>query len=104
MLLLSISAAAKNIRMETAYFVPDDLTISALIAAHQRATVQIIVPGRHIDVPFVRDASRAHWGRLLQAGIEIYEYPRTMFHCKQLIVDDRWVSIGLPTSTTAPFA
>ena len=95
LLLLSVSAAAKNIRMESAYFVPDDLTISALVAAHQRgASVQIIVPGRHIDVPFVRNASRARWGRLLQAGIEIYEYPRTMFHCKQLIVDDRWVSIG----------
>lgn len=95
MLLLSISAAAKNVRMETAYFVPDDLTINTLVAARKRGVpVQIIVPGRHIDTPFVRDASRAHWGKLLEAGVEIYEYPRTMFHCKQLIVDDLWVSIG----------
>lgn len=95
MLLLSISAAARNIRMETAYFVPDALTINALVSARQRgATVQIIVPGRQIDTPFVRNASRARWGRLLREGIEIYEYPRTMFHCKQLIIDDRWVSIG----------
>jgi cardiolipin synthase len=81
--------------METAYFVPDDLTINTLVAARKRGvSVQIIVPGRHIDTPFVRDASRARWGKLLASGVQIYEYPRTMFHCKQLIVDDLWVSIG----------
>ena len=95
MVLLSISAAAKNIRMETPYFVPDDLTINTLVEARRRgAKVEIIVPGRHIDTPFVRGASRARWGKLLQAGVSIYEYRRTMFHCKQLIVDDLWVSIG----------
>ena len=95
MLMLSLSAAGKNIRMETAYFVPDDLTINTLVQARRRGvSVQIIVPGRHIDTQFVRSASRARWGKLLRAGVQIYEYPRTMFHCKQLIVDDLWVSIG----------
>jgi len=31
---------------------------------------------------------------LLKAGIEIYEFQPTMIHCKQLVVDDLWVSIG----------
>ena len=95
MYLLSMSAARKNIRLATAYFVPDKLTIQTLLKARQRGvSVQIIVPGGHIDEKIVRRASRARWGEMLQAGIEIYEYQPTMYHCKQMIVDDQWVSIG----------
>ncbi|MEY2547357.1 MAG: cardiolipin synthase, partial [Verrucomicrobiota bacterium] len=32
--------------------------------------------------------------RLLEAGVRIYEYQPTMFHCKYMIVDDLWVSVG----------
>jgi cardiolipin synthase len=93
--LLSMAAAEKNIRLATAYFVPDKLTIQTLIEARQRGvSVQIILPGRHTDEKLVRPASRARWGDLLKAGVEIYEYEPTMYHCKQMIVDDLWVSIG----------
>jgi cardiolipin synthase len=95
MYLLSISAARKNIRLASAYFVPDKLTIQTLLDARERGvSVQIIVPGGKIDEKIVRHASRARWGEMLQAGIEIYEYQPTMYHCKQMIVDDQWVSIG----------
>jgi cardiolipin synthase len=95
MFLLSIAAAEKNIRLGSAYFVPDDLTRQALIDARKRGvSVQIIVPGPRIDVKIVRRASRARWGELLNAGVEIDEYQPTMYHCKLMIVDDRWVSIG----------
>jgi cardiolipin synthase len=93
--LLSIAAAEKNIRIASAYFVPDELTIQTLADACKRGVkVQIIVPGKHIDEKIVRPASRARWGDLLKAGVEIYEYEPTMYHCKQMIVDDLWVSIG----------
>jgi cardiolipin synthase len=95
MYLLSIAAAEKNIRLASSYFVPDDLTIKTLLEARARGVrVQIIVPGAHMDEEFVRQASRAKWGDLLQAGVEIYEYQPTMYHVKQMIVDDFWVSIG----------
>ena len=95
MYLLSIAAARQNIRLASSYFVPDDLTIKSIIAARKRGVrVQVIVPGKIMDVKVVRSASRARWGGMLKAGVEIYEYQPTMFHCKQLIVDDRWVSIG----------
>ncbi len=42
----------------------------------------------------VRGASRALWGPLLEAGIEISEYQPTMFHCKSLVVDGLLVSVG----------
>jgi len=93
--LLSMSAARQNIRIGNAYFVPDDLTINSLIDARQRGVrVQIIVPGPHIDEQVVRHASRSTWGKLLEKGVEIYEYQPTMYHTKLLIVDDRWVSVG----------
>jgi cardiolipin synthase len=93
--LLSIAGAQKNIRMENAYFVPDSLTRKGLIEAGKRGVrIRIIVPGQRIDEKIVRAASRAHWGELLEAGIEIYEFQPTMIHSKQLVVDDFWVSIG----------
>jgi cardiolipin synthase A/B len=95
MMLLSIAAAGKDIRIESAYFVPDDLTEHYLIAARKRGVrVQIILPGSHIDEHLLRDVSRSRWGKLLEAGVEIHEYQPTMLHCKQLIVDDAWVSVG----------
>jgi len=31
---------------------------------------------------------------LLKAGAEMYEYQPTMFHCKVMVVDDLWTSVG----------
>ncbi|HVS73613.1 MAG TPA: phospholipase D-like domain-containing protein [Phycisphaerae bacterium] len=93
--LMSVASAAHTVRMETAYFVPDDQTIAFLLAARKRGVnVEIIVPGPHIDEKVVRATSRSRWGPLLAAGVKIYEYRHTMFHCKLLIVDDQWVSLG----------
>lgn len=95
MILLSLAASSRNVRIETAYFVPDAVTQRYLLDARRRGvSVEIIVPGPKIDEKVVRVASRATWGKLLDAGIEIYEYQPAMFHCKQLIADDLWVSIG----------
>ena len=95
MYLLSITAAKRTVRLATAYFVPDDLAVRTLIEARKRGvTIQIIVPGEHIDYSIVRRSSRASWGDLLKAGVEIYEYQPTMFHHKSLVVDEQWVSIG----------
>jgi cardiolipin synthase len=95
MYLLSIASARKNIRISASYFVPDDLSVETLVAARKRGVpIEIIVPGTKIDAEITRKASRARWGDLLQAGIEIYEFQPTMFHCKVMIVDDLWVSVG----------
>lgn len=95
MYLLSITAAERTIDLAASYFVPDDLTRAALLAAMKRGVrVRIIVPGEHIDTEVVRKASRAQWGELLAAGADIREYQPTMFHCKALIVDRRMVSVG----------
>ena len=56
--------------------------------------MEIIVPGPHIDTKLTRRASRSLWGPLLEAGAEIYEYQPTMYHCKVMVIDDCWVSVG----------
>jgi len=95
MYLLSIASATRSIRLQAAYFVPDDLAIETFVTARKRGVkIEIIVPGPHTDAKIVQSASRSLWGALLDAGVVIYEYQPTMYHCKVLIVDDVWVSVG----------
>ncbi|MEX3789092.1 cardiolipin synthase [Paraburkholderia sp. BR14374] len=95
MYLMAITAATRNLQLASAYFVPDKLTINAIVEAAKRGVkVQIVTPGKRIDTHTVREASRACWGDLLKAGVEIYEYHPTMFHCKLLVVDEYLVSVG----------
>jgi cardiolipin synthase len=95
MYLLAITAADRSLDLEMAYFVPDALSRETILAAIKRGVrVRIIVPGKHIDTDTARLASRAVWGDLLKAGVEIYEYQPTMFHCKVMVVDGYMVSVG----------
>ena len=95
MYLLAIASAKKSLRIENAYFLPDDLVRKELVNAAKRgARVEIVVPGKKIDQKLVRSASRRHWPELLSAGIKIYEYQPTMLHTKLMIVDDKFVSVG----------
>ncbi len=95
MYLLSIAAARRTIYLANSYFVPDDLAVDELVAARRRGVrVQIIVPGGHIDTQLVRHASHSRWRPLLAAGVEIFEYAPTMFHCKYMIVDGLWTTVG----------
>jgi cardiolipin synthase len=95
MYLLSVASAKHTIDLAMAYFVPDELALYALADALRRGVrVRIIMPGEVIDAGAVRSASRALWGPILRAGAELYEYQPTMYHCKVLVVDGLWVSVG----------
>lgn len=95
MYLYAIAHARKTILLSSAYFVPDSHVIAKLCDARARGVaIDVIVPGRHIDTFLPRRASRGCWGRLLECGVRIYEYQPTMYHCKVMIVDGEWVSVG----------
>ena len=95
MYLLIINAAERSIDLSSAYFVPDEISRDAIVAAAKRGVrVRIITPGPITDAETVRRASRASWGELLAAGVEIREYQPTMYHCKVLIADAALVSVG----------
>jgi cardiolipin synthase len=95
MYLLAVTAASRSIDLSAAYFVPDTLTLQALVDALKRGVkLRIVVPGKHIDSDAVRGASRATWGPLLSAGATIAEYGPTMYHCKVMVVDGLLTSVG----------
>lgn len=95
MYLLSIAAARRTLTLEQSYFVPDELVTQMIVAAAKRGVrVEVVVPGEHTDTPHVRQASRAHWGPLLEAGVKIMEYQPTNLHAKVMVVDGLWSSVG----------
>jgi cardiolipin synthase len=95
MYLMSIAAAEHSIDLAAAYFIPDELISKALVAArHRGVRIRVLMPGKNTDSDAARVASKASWGPLLLAGVEMYEYEPTMFHNKMLIVDHEMVSVG----------
>ena len=95
MLLVSIASARHHIRIANAYFVPDDLCRRTLLEAlHRGVKVEIINPGLDTDALLVRAVGKARWRPLLEAGARFYEYQPARFHCKYLLVDDCWASVG----------
>ena len=95
MVLLALGAARTSIDIENAYFVPDKLTVESLCSAARRGVrVRIVVPGRFTDARVGRWAAQGLYGALLEAGIQIYEYQPTMMHCKVLVIDGAWSSVG----------
>ena len=92
--LYAIAAARKSIRIAHSYFVPDNLAIDMLVeAANRGVKIEIITPGI-IDWNIVRRAARSRWDRLLEAGVQFYEFQPAKYHCKVMIVDDAWVTCG----------
>jgi cardiolipin synthase len=65
--------------------------------------VVVLLPGA-IDNKIVRQASRSHFGPLLAAGIEIYEYQAGLLHAKTMTVDGIWATIGSTNLDTRSFA
>jgi len=104
MFLLAIAAARKSIFITNPYFLIDDRMTSALTEASRRGVrIILLLPGP-IDNNIVRHASRARFGTLLEAGIEIYEYQAALLHAKTMTVDGIWATIGSTNLDTRSFA
>jgi cardiolipin synthase len=102
---LSIISARKAIYIANAYFVPDDSVVQILVEAQRRGVdVKIMVAGVHNDMRISRYASIHAYGKLLEAGIEIYEYMRTMLHQKTMVVDGIWTTVGTTNFDNRSFA
>jgi cardiolipin synthase len=78
----------------SAYFVPSRRFRKALRRAARRGVdVRLLVPGARTDHPWVRQAARRFYGKMLRSGVKIFEYQPRMLHAKMILCDD-WVSIG----------
>jgi cardiolipin synthase len=89
-----IEAARTRAWIMSAYFVPSRRLRKALRRAARRGVdVRLLVPGPLTDHPWVRQAARRLYGKMLRSNVRVYEYQPRMLHAKMIISDD-WVSIG----------
>lgn len=93
---MAIKAARREIIIQNPYLLPDEEAIDALIEAAKRGVdVRIMVPSDETnDSSIVQHASHHHFGTLLQHGVKIWEYERTLLHQKVIVVDGVWSCVG----------
>jgi cardiolipin synthase len=102
---LSIICARRSIFIANPYFIPDQSAIDILIEAKERGVdVRIMVSGINNDNWLARHNSVRLFRRLLEAGIEIHEYNRTMLHHKTIVVDNIWATVGTTNFDNRSFA
>jgi cardiolipin synthase A/B len=93
--LLTIAAARRTLDICTPYFVTDESSMWSLEDARRRGVrIRILVEGDLTDALPVKYASRNAYQRLLDLGIEIYEYQPTMMHAKSMVADEAWSMVG----------
>ena len=86
-----------------AYFIPDPSFLRVLLRMARRGVkVDLIAPGIS-DHAFVQAASRATFGRLLRAGVDIWERRERVFHAKVAVLDSELVLVGTANLDSASF-
>ena len=100
--LAAIGNARAEIIIANAYFFPGVRFRRALLDATRRGVrVMLLLQGR-VEYFLQHYASRAFYGPLLDAGVEIYEYKRSFMHAKVAVIDQRWSTVG--SSNIDPFS
>jgi cardiolipin synthase len=93
--LIALQCARRQVCIANPYFIPDARLIEMLARACGRGVaVRLMVAGDHNDTWWARQNSVRLYGKLLDAGVEIFEFLPTMLHQKTIIVDDAWASVG----------
>jgi len=93
--MIAIAAARKTLDVTTPYFLMDASSKWAFAQAAARGVrIRILVEGDRTDARIVKYASRNDYQKLMDEGIEIYEYQPTMMHTKAMVVDGAWSMFG----------
>jgi cardiolipin synthase A/B len=91
-----ICCARERIRIQNPYFIPEPDAIDALARAVRRGVdVRIMVPSTEAsDMPMVQHAAHRNFQALLDAGVRILEYQKTLLHQKVMTIDGAWCAVG----------
>lgn len=100
--LSAIESATDEIVIACAYFFPGRPFRRALIAAAARGVTVKLLLQRRVEYVLLHYASRALYGTMLDAGVQIHEYGRSFLHAKVAVVDGRWATVG--SSNIDPFS
>ncbi|MDA3924104.1 MAG: cardiolipin synthase ClsB [Kiritimatiellae bacterium] len=98
----AIEGAKSEIILANAYFLPGlDFRHALMQAAGRGVRVVLLLQGK-VEYLLEHYASRALYGNLLNAGIEIYEYRKSFLHAKVAVIDGHWATVG--SSNIDPFS
>jgi cardiolipin synthase len=86
--------ANEEIILASAYFFPGVRFRRALVAAAGRGVRVIVLLQARVEYVMLHYASRALYGALLDAGVQIFEYTKSFLHAKVAVVDGRWATVG----------
>lgn len=100
--LTAIHSARSEILIANAYFLPGVRFRRAIVAAAERGVHVILLLQGRVEYVLLRYASRALYGQLLAAGVEIQEHHRSFLHAKVAVIDRRWSTVG--SSNIDPFS
>jgi cardiolipin synthase A/B len=90
----ALNDSKNNVIIAASYFHPDpSLRIKIKQACKRGVKVKLLLAGLN-DVPFSKYGEQYIYASLLKHGVEIYEWPHSVLHCKAIVVDDEFVSIG----------
>jgi cardiolipin synthase A/B len=92
-MLSAIQRAERSIHLTQMYFLPDPELLEAIETAARRGVdVQIILPGTGFWM--ARYGGRAHYSRMLAAGVRIHERKGPLLHAKTAVIDGVWSTVG----------
>jgi cardiolipin synthase len=98
----AIESAREEIIIANAYFLPGIRFRHALAKAAGRGVRVVLLLQGRVEFMLLHYASRALYGTLLDAGVEIHEYHESFLHSKVAVVDGRWATVG--SSNIDPFS
>lgn len=92
--LKAIGSARRDVLIANAYFFPGVRFRRALIEAASRGVrVRLLLQGL-MEYRLQHYASKAMYGQLLHAGVEIIEYKKSFLHAKVAVIDGHWATVG----------
>jgi cardiolipin synthase len=100
--LSAIGSARSEILIANSYFFPGRAFRYALSEAAARGVRVILLLQGRVEYRLLHYASRALYGTLLDAGIEIHEYHKSFLHAKVAVIDAAWATVG--SSNIDPFS
>jgi cardiolipin synthase len=100
--LQAIEQAQFEIILANAYFLPGAHFRHALLDAAGRGVRVVLMLQGRTDQRLLHYASQALYGSFFDAGIEIYEYHKSMLHAKVAVIDEHWATVG--SSNLDPFS
>ena len=95
-LFAAITEAEEKVVLATSYFVPPDSLAMALETAARTGVHVRLLVAKEATYLWTLLAGRSYYDRLLNAGVEVYEYHKGLYHAKTLAVDGCWSLVGTP--------